>query len=100
MNSYGGVYIHPLSELSDDGFLTALGKTANIVISYDTSYSSELFMFGGGDSDEGHLISHGQPIRRFVDDGHIPGKNQGLSWISKIILEWSNEKNVAGIRTL
>ncbi|MGY8796064.1 MAG: hypothetical protein ACKVJN_13255 [Woeseiales bacterium] len=47
-----GVYIHPLSELSDDEFLTALGETANIVISYGTSYSSGLFMFGGGDSAE------------------------------------------------
>ena len=39
-------------ELSDDEFLTALGETANIVISYGTSYSSGLFMFGGGDSAE------------------------------------------------
>jgi len=47
-----GVFLHPLSELSDDEFLTALGETANIVVSYGTSYSSGLFMFGGGDSAE------------------------------------------------
>lgn len=47
-----GTFIHPLSELSDDEFLTALGETANIVLSYGTSYSSGLFIFRGGDSAE------------------------------------------------
>ena len=47
-----GVFIHPLSELSDDEFLTALGQTANIVLTYGTSYSSGLMIFGGGDSAE------------------------------------------------
>ena len=47
-----GVFIHPLSELSDDEFLTALGETANIVITYGTTYSSGLMIFGGGDSAE------------------------------------------------
>ena len=36
-----GTYIHPLSELSEDQFLTGLGQTANVVLSYGTSYSSE-----------------------------------------------------------
>ena len=45
-----GTFIHPLSELSDLEFLIALGETANIVLSYGTSYSSGMFMFGGGDS--------------------------------------------------
>jgi agmatinase len=31
--------------------------------------------FDAGDSFSGHLISHGQPIRRLIDDGHILGKN-------------------------
>lgn len=47
-----GVFIHPLSELSDDEFLTALGEVINIVLSYGTSYSSGLLIFGGGDSAE------------------------------------------------
>ena len=47
-----GVFIHPLSELSDDEFLTALGETVNIVLSYGTTYSSGLLIFGGGDSAE------------------------------------------------
>lgn len=47
-----GTYIHPLSELSDDEFLTALGETVNVVLTYGTSYSSGLFIFNGGDSGE------------------------------------------------
>ncbi len=47
-----GTFIHPLSELSDLEFLIALGETANIVLSYGTSYSSGMFIFGGGDSTE------------------------------------------------
>jgi len=47
-----GTFIHPLSELSDDQFLTGLGQTANVVLSFGTSYSSGMFIFGGGDSAE------------------------------------------------
>lgn len=47
-----GTFIHPLSELSDLEFLTGLGQTANVVLSYGTSYSSGMFIFGGGDSAE------------------------------------------------
>jgi len=47
-----GTFIHPLSELSDDEFLVGLAQTANVVLSYGTSYSSGLFTFGGGDSAE------------------------------------------------
>ena len=45
-------FIHPLSELSAEEFLVALGETANIVLSYGTTYSSGLFIFRGGDSAE------------------------------------------------
>lgn len=47
-----GAFIHPLSELSDEEFLVGLGETANIVLTYGTTYSSGLFIFGGGDSAE------------------------------------------------
>ena len=47
-----GVFIHSLSELSDDEFLTALGETVNIVLTYGTTYSSGLMIFGAGDSAE------------------------------------------------
>jgi hypothetical protein len=45
-----GTFIHPLSELSDEEFLVGLAQTANVVTSYGTSYSSGMFIFGGGDS--------------------------------------------------
>ena len=45
-----GAFVHPLSTLSDEEFLVAVGETANIVATYGTSYSSGVFIFGGGDS--------------------------------------------------
>lgn len=47
-----GAYIHPLSTLTDEEFLVGLGQTANVVMSYGSSYSSGLFIFGNGDSAE------------------------------------------------
>ncbi|MDJ0908275.1 MAG: type III secretion system chaperone [Woeseiaceae bacterium] len=47
-----GTYIHPLSTLTDEQFLVAIGQTVNVVTSYGTSYSSGLFIFGSGDSAE------------------------------------------------
>lgn len=47
-----GIFIHPLSELSDEEFLVAIGETANIVMTFGTSYSSGMFIFNGGDSAE------------------------------------------------
>lgn len=47
-----GVFIHPLSTLTDEEFLVGLGQTANVVLSYGSSYSSGLFTYGNGDSAE------------------------------------------------
>jgi hypothetical protein len=47
-----GVFIHPLSTLTDEEFLVGLGQTVNVAMSYGTSYSSGLFTFGSGDSAE------------------------------------------------
>lgn len=47
-----GVYIHPLSSLSDEEFLLGVGQTANVVMSFGRGYSSGMFIFGGGDSEE------------------------------------------------
>ena len=47
-----GAFIHPLSTLTDEEFLVGLGQTANVVMSFGTSYSSGLFIFGSGDSAE------------------------------------------------
>lgn len=50
--SVWGVFIHPLSSLTDDDFLAGLGQTANVVATYGSSYSSGLLIFGTGDSAE------------------------------------------------
>lgn len=43
-------FIHPLSSLSDEEFLSGLGQTLNLVATYGSTYSSGMFVFGGGDS--------------------------------------------------
>jgi hypothetical protein len=45
-------YIHPLSPLTAEEFLSGLGQTVNLVRTYGTTFSSGLLSFGGGDSDE------------------------------------------------
>lgn len=47
-----GTFIHPLSALRDDEFLSGMGQTVNVVTSYGTSYTSGMFIFGSGDSAE------------------------------------------------
>ncbi len=47
-----GVFIHPLSSLTSEDFLVGLGQTANVVMSYGSTYSSGLFIYGNGDSAE------------------------------------------------
>ena len=47
-----GVFIHPLSTLSDAEFLLGVGQTANVARSFGNGYSSGMFIFGGGDSGE------------------------------------------------
>jgi hypothetical protein len=38
--------------LTDEEFLVGLGQTVNVVMSFGTSYSSGMFIFGSGDSAE------------------------------------------------
>ncbi|MEL7538374.1 MAG: type III secretion system chaperone [Pseudomonadota bacterium] len=47
-----GTFIHPLSTLSDEEFLVGLAQTANVVITFGGTYTSGMFLFGGGDSSE------------------------------------------------
>ena len=47
-----GAFIHPLSSLTDEELLLGIGQTANVVASFGSSYSSGMFIFGGGDSGE------------------------------------------------
>lgn len=46
-----GTFIHPLSSLGDEEFLSALGQVVNLAESYGTTYSSGALLFQGGDSE-------------------------------------------------
>ncbi|MGF1544344.1 MAG: hypothetical protein ACFB00_07585 [Parvularculaceae bacterium] len=43
-------FIHPLSTLSSEEFVSGLGQVVNLVNSYGGSYNSGVFSFGGGDN--------------------------------------------------
>lgn len=45
-------YIHPLSPLSDEQFVSGLGQAINLAATFGTTYSSGVFTFCGGDSVE------------------------------------------------
>jgi hypothetical protein len=44
------VFIHPLSPLKKDQFISGLGQTVNVASTYGTLYSGGAMQFGGGDS--------------------------------------------------
>ncbi len=44
------VFIHPLSPLEKDQFISALGQTVNIARTYGTLYSGGALSYGAGDS--------------------------------------------------
>jgi hypothetical protein len=61
-------FIHPLSTLHDRQFIEAIGQTINLALTYGTSYSSGLLLYGGGDSRTiqqreliDQLLKQGQP---------------------------------------
>jgi len=45
-----GVFIHPLSPLQKDQFLSGIAQTVNVAKTYGTLYSGGAQVFGGGDS--------------------------------------------------
>lgn len=53
-NVLWGTFIHPLSTLTDEDFLSGLGQTINIANTFGETYSSGVLSFDGGDS--GDLI--------------------------------------------
>ncbi len=62
-------YIHPLRALHDRQFIAAIGQTVNLALTFGSSYSSGLLLFGGGDSKGiiqrqliDRLLKKGQPI--------------------------------------
>lgn len=61
---------HSLEYPNVAGVADVYGKENVGVIHFDAHYDAAGDGFFGG-----HLISHGQPIRRLIDEGHILGKN-------------------------
>lgn len=59
-------FIHPLSGLGDEEFLSGLGQTVNLALTYGDSYSSGALVFGGGDSQS---LQRRQLIEKLLHDG-------------------------------
>lgn len=45
-----GAFIHPLAALRDGEFISGIGQTVNLALTYGSSYSSGELVYGGGDS--------------------------------------------------
>lgn len=50
-NLLWGVFVHPLSSLSDRQLLSGLGQTVNVANSFGTAFASGELVYGGGDSE-------------------------------------------------
>ena len=59
---------HSLMYSDAAGLADVYGKGNVGVIHFDAHYDASKRMFG-------HLISHGQPVYRLIEEGHVPGKN-------------------------
>lgn len=60
------VYIHPLRPLQDGEFLSGIGQTVNLALTFGESYSSGALVFRGGDSAG---IQRRQLIERLLEEG-------------------------------
>ena len=83
---------HSLEYPNVAGVADVYGKENVGVIHFDAH-------FDAGNPINGHLISHAQPIRRLIDDGHILGKNYiqvGLRgyWPGEEGFNWMREKGM------
>lgn len=72
------------------GLADVYGKGNIGVIHFDAHYDATKGMFG-------HMISHGQPVYRLIEEGHVPGKNfiqVGLRgyYPNKESFEWMREQ--------
>ena len=59
---------HSLMYSDVAGLTDVYGKGNVGVIHFDAHYDATKSLFG-------HLISHGQPVYRLIEEGHVPGKN-------------------------
>ena len=59
---------HSLMYSDVAGLADVYGKGNVGVVHFDAHYDATKSLFG-------HLISHGQPVYRLIEEGHVPGKN-------------------------
>jgi arginase family enzyme len=59
---------HSLMYSDAAGLADVYGKGNVGVIHFDAHYDATKNLFG-------HMISHGQPVYRLIEEGHVPGKN-------------------------
>ena len=59
---------HSLMYANVAGLADVYGKGNVGVVHFDAHYDASKRLFG-------HLISHGQPVYRLIEEGHVPGKN-------------------------
>ena len=59
---------HSLMYSDAAGLADVYGKGNVGVIHFDAHYDASKNLFG-------HMISHGQPVYRLIEEGHVPGKN-------------------------
>lgn len=81
---------HSLMYSDVAGLADVYGKGNVGVIHFDAHYDATKGMFG-------HMISHGQPVYRLIEEGHVPGKNfiqVGLRgyYPNKESFEWMREQ--------
>ncbi len=62
-----GTFIHPLSPLTDEQFLSGLGQTVNLARTFGSTFSSGALSFGGGDSRD---LMERALIDRLLDKGN------------------------------
>ena len=65
-NTLWSTFIHPLSSLRDEEFLSGIGQVINLGVTYGSSYSSGALLFGGGDSKE---LQRKELIDRLIQKG-------------------------------
>tara|TARA_B100000809_G_scaffold265870_1_gene326158 strand:+ start:3691 stop:4923 length:1233 start_codon:yes stop_codon:yes gene_type:complete len=83
---------HSIEYANVAGLADVYGKENVGVIHFDAHYDA-------GESRTGHLITHGRPIRRLIEEGHVLGKNYiqvGLrgGWPGPDGFEWMRENNL------
>ncbi len=83
---------HSLEYPNVAGVSDVYGKKKVGVIHFDAHYDAS-------DVGDGHLISHAQPIRRLINEGHVDGKNYiqvGLRgyWPGRAGFDWMREQGM------